>query len=270
MILITFADNTPKVPENWIDNPNDKFANYVHSWIGKNAKDYGLSIDDQKLWYNKMGRDRTIEHFFDELKYTNGLDAKNGGTAFFHHLDDDPHLFIDRNRVKDFVHSVKNPREGLTNEEIKDLGFIGDSVYPDSSEDVQKVIGGTLDNIEKNADKYTKTALNKMRWSLNDYKDARNKGKGVLDSVSDAWSLLDGKQKAGYVGAGLAATLIPTVTYLNSKKKNKKKNTLISLLPALGTAAGLAYLGNSFGNDSTQVNWNRAKQGEYLGYKKEK
>lgn len=92
-------------------------------------------------------------------------------------------------------------------------------------------------------------------WADNASKNSfGSASRGLTDTIGNlfkdpgkTWSSLGSGEKFGLIGGAAALGAIPLATFLMSKKENKWRNTLLSMLPAAAIGAGIAGLGTNAG-----------------------
>jgi len=109
-------------------------------------------------------------------------------------------------------------------------GSIGDSTFGSVANGVKNAGASWADNASKNSFNSASRGLTDTIGNL--FKDP---GK--------TWDSLGSGEKFGLVGGAAALGAIPLATFLMSKKKNKWRNTLLSMLPAAAIGAGIAGVG---------------------------
>lgn len=124
-----------------------------------------------------------------------------------------------------------------------DAGSIGDSTFGSVANGVKNAGASWADNASKNSFNSASRGLTDTIGSL-----FKNPGK--------TWDTLGSGEKFGLIGGAAALGAIPLATFLMSKKKNKWRNTLLSMLPAAAIGAGIAGAGMNpelYGNKSNDT-----------------
>lgn len=124
-----------------------------------------------------------------------------------------------------------------------DAGSIGDSTFGSVANGVKNAGASWADNASKNSFNSASRGLTDTLGSF-----FQNPGK--------TWDSLGSGEKFGLVGGAAALGAIPLATFLMSKKKNKWRNTLLSMLPAAAIGAGIAGAGMNpelYGNKSNDT-----------------